>query len=132
MGPYDKGSTNTLWTQTIAIGLCDKGFANTLWTQTIVMGPYDKGFTNNFWTETLGMGPYDKGFTNTFWTETIVLMSLHSVRGSIVIHIHKEGVIRSHSVCKSLPFGPMTIVSVQKVFVNPLSYGPIPLPCECV
>jgi hypothetical protein len=33
------------------------------------------------------------------------LMSLHSVRGSIVIHIHKEGVIRSQSVCNPLPNG---------------------------
>jgi hypothetical protein len=51
-------------------------------------------------------------------------MSPHSVRGSTVIHIPKEGVIRSQSVCKLLPYGPMTMVCVQKVFVNPLSYGP--------
>ena len=53
-------------------------------------------------------------------------MSFHSVRGSIVIYIHKEGVMRSHSVCKPLPYGPMTIVCVHKVFVKPLSYGPMP------
>ena len=57
------------------------------------------------------------------------LMSLHSVRGSIVIHIHKEGVMRSQSVCKPLPYGPMTGVSVQKVFVNPLSHGPMTMVC---
>ena len=57
------------------------------------------------------------------------LMSLHSVRGSIVIHIHKEGVIRSQSVCNPLPNGPMTRVSVLKVFVNPLSYGPMTMVC---
>ena len=50
-------------------------------------------------------------------------MSLHSVRGSIVIHIHKEGVIRSQRVCKPLSYGSMTIVCVYKVFVKPLSYG---------
>ena len=51
------------------------------------------------------------------------LMSLHSVRGSIVIHVHKEGAIRSQRVCKPLSYGSMTIVCVYKVFVKPLSYG---------
>jgi hypothetical protein len=55
------------------------------------------------------------------------LMSLHNVRGSIVIN--KEGVIRSQSIYKALSYGPMTRVSVQKVFVNPLSYGPMTMVC---
>ena len=57
------------------------------------------------------------------------LMSLHSVRGSIVIHIHKEGVIRSQSICKTLAILSMTRISVQKMFVNPLSYGPMTMVC---
>jgi hypothetical protein len=92
MGPYDKGFTNTFWTETLAMGPHDNGFTNTLWTQTIVMGPYDKEFTNTFpeiVCKPLVIRSHDNG------------LYLESVCKPLVIRSHDNDLC-PQSICKTL------------------------------
>jgi hypothetical protein len=62
-------TTNNTWpsdrTEILLIGQYDKGFTNTFWTETLVMGPYGKGL-NTLWAyDPFLVNVYDNGTTNT-------------------------------------------------------------------